>query len=306
MSTTTPAPSWPRIAGNSPSGSAPESVNSSVWQMPVALISTSTSPACGPVEIDGFDRQRRAGLVRDCGFDFHCCYLRGEYIDDGSLILSNFLVIGAYAFTSRFTYRGRFAPSPTGPLHFGSLVAAVGSYLDARQHGGEWLVRIEDIDTPRTVAGRGRRHPAHARRLRHAARRRDRLPEHAQRRLSRGAASAAPAQARLSLRVQPARNRRFRIARHRGPVYPGTCRNGIAGKTARAWRVDTRGARIAFDDAVQGRIAQNLETDIGDFVLYRADDVYAYHLAVVIDDAEQGITDVVRGADLLDSTPRQI
>ncbi len=92
-----------------------------------------------------------------------------------------------------------------------------------------------------------------------------------------------------------------------GPVYPGTCRDGLApGKTARAWRIDTRGAQIGFDDAVQGRVQQNLETDIGDFVLLRADHVYAYQLAVVVDDAEQGITDVVRGADLLDSTPRQI
>jgi glutamyl-Q tRNA(Asp) synthetase len=92
-----------------------------------------------------------------------------------------------------------------------------------------------------------------------------------------------------------------------GPVYPGTCRNGPpAGKTARAWRINTSGAQIAFDDAVQGRIQHNLESDIGDFVLLRADHVYAYQLAVVTDDAEQGITDIVRGADLLDSTPRQI
>jgi glutamyl-Q tRNA(Asp) synthetase len=92
-----------------------------------------------------------------------------------------------------------------------------------------------------------------------------------------------------------------------GPVYPGTCRDGLAsGKTARAWRIDTRGAKIEFDDAVQGRLQQNLETDIGDFVLYRADHVFAYQLAVVLDDAEQSITDIVRGADLLDSTPRQI
>jgi len=92
-----------------------------------------------------------------------------------------------------------------------------------------------------------------------------------------------------------------------GPVYPGTCRAGLAPeKTARAWRVDTRGAQITFNDAVQGRVRQDLETGIGDFVLLRADHVYAYQLAVVVDDAEQGITDIVRGADLLDSTPRQI
>ena len=91
-----------------------------------------------------------------------------------------------------------------------------------------------------------------------------------------------------------------------GPVYPGSCRDGIGNKAARAWRIDTRGAVIAFDDAVQGSITQNIERDIGDFVLYRADHIYAYQLAVVIDDAEQGITEIVRGADLLDSTPRQI
>src|SRR5687767_2161303 len=97
------------------------------------------------------------------------------------------------------------------------------------------------------------------------------------------------------------------VAGVEGPVYPGTCRAGLPeDKTARALRVDTRGAAVAFDDAVQGRIEHDLEREFGDFVLYRADDVYAYQLAVVVDDAEQGITDVVRGADLLGSTPRQI
>ena len=203
-------------------------------------------------------------------------------------------------------YRGRFAPSPTGPLHFGSLVAAIASYLDARHCGGEWLVRIEDTDTPRSVAGAAD----------------DILATLAACGLLHDggvvcqstrseAYHAALHYLRQHKRAYPCACSRREIADSglrgiEGAVYPGTCRHGIGDKTARAWRIDTRGARIEFDDAVQGRIAQNLETDIGDFVLYRGDHIYAYQLAVVIDDAEQGITDIVRGADLLDSTPRQI
>jgi glutamyl-Q tRNA(Asp) synthetase len=203
-------------------------------------------------------------------------------------------------------YRGRFAPSPTGPLHFGSLVAAVASYADARHHRGEWLLRIEDVDTPRSVAGatddiiamlaacgmqfdgeivyQSRRSDAY-----HAVL--HRLRQHG---LAYPCACSRREIADSALRGIE------------GPVYPGTCRHGIGDKAARAWRLDTRGARVEFDDAVQGPIAQNIEADIGDFVLYRADHLYAYQLAVVIDDAEQGVSDVVRGADLLDSTPRQI
>ena len=204
------------------------------------------------------------------------------------------------------TYRGRFAPSPTGPLHFGSLVAAVASYLDARHCKGEWLVRIEDVDTPRTVAGAaddilatlaacGMQHDG----------------EIAYQSKRSGAYEAALKKLRQGGLAYPCACSRREIADSalrgiEGPVYPGTCRNGAGDKPARAWRVNTRGAIISFDDAVQGRIEQNLETAIGDFVLYRADHIYAYQLAVVIDDAEQGITDIVRGADLLDSTPRQI
>lgn len=203
-------------------------------------------------------------------------------------------------------YRGRFAPSPTGPLHFGSLVAAVASYLDARHCGGEWLVRIEDVDTPRTVAGAA---GAILGTLAACGMRPDGAV------ICQSARTDAYAAALQQLRqrglVYPCACSRREVADSalrgiEGPVYPGTCRNGIAGKIARAWRVDTRGANIAFDDALQGHLAQNLETDIGDFVLYRADHIYAYQLAVVVDDAAQGITDVVRGADLLDSTPRQI
>jgi glutamyl-Q tRNA(Asp) synthetase len=203
-------------------------------------------------------------------------------------------------------YRGRFAPSPTGPLHFGSLVAAVASYLEARHRGGEWLVRIEDVDTPRSVAGAA---DDILRTLAACGMQADgRIPCQSTR---SDAYHAALHQLRQHKLAYPCVCSRREIADSalrgiEGPVYPGTCRDGIAGKTARAWRVNTRGATIAFDDAVQGRVAQDLETDIGDFVLYRADHIYAYQLAVVIDDAEQGITDIVRGADLLDSTPRQI
>lgn len=204
------------------------------------------------------------------------------------------------------TYRGRFAPSPTGPLHFGSLVAALASYLDARHHNGEWLLRIEDLDTPRCIPGAGEEilHTLAACGMQHDG-------EIVYQSTRSDAYHAALHQLRQHHHAYPCVCSRREIADSAllgidGAVYPGTCRDGIAGKAARAWRLDTRGAAIAFDDAVQGQIAQNLETAVGDFVLYRADHIYAYQLAVVIDDAEQGITDIVRGADLLDSTPRQI
>ncbi len=204
-------------------------------------------------------------------------------------------------------YRGRFAPSPTGPLHFGSLVAAVGSYLEAKARGGEWLVRIEDLDPPRVVPGTG---DDILRTLEACGMHWD-GPVVQQ--SARGAAyHAALHELRQRGLVYPCACSRREIADSgiagiEGYIYPGTCRPGLPpGRAARALRIDTRGAAIEFDDALQGRIAQNLETEIGDFVLYRYDQVYAYQLAVVVDDAEQGITDVVRGADLLDSTPRQI
>jgi glutamyl-Q tRNA(Asp) synthetase len=176
-------------------------------------------------------------------------------------------------------YRGRFAPSPTGPLHFGSLVAAAGSWIHARRAGGRWLVRIEDIDEPRTVPGadslilktleahsltwdeevvwQTHRHPLYAE------------------------------------AIEKLGDKVFACACSRketGDRYPGTCRNGVPeGRTARAIRL-----RVPDDKP------------FGDFVLRRADGFYAYQLAVVADDASQGITDVVRGADLLDSTPRQV
>jgi len=209
-------------------------------------------------------------------------------------------------------YRGRFAPSPTGPLHLGSLVTALASWLDARAHGGDWLVRIEDIDYPRCVKGADFDILQTLERL---GLRPDEAPEWQSRRES----LYADALRRLdtSGQLYPCGCSRKEIAdslvhvreRHQTLGYPGTCRNGLHGKLPRAWRVrvpDGLAATICFDDRWQGRQCQDLETELGDFVLRRADGLWAYQLAVVVDDAAQGITHIVRGSDLLDSTPRQI
>ena len=203
--------------------------------------------------------------------------------------------------------RGRFAPSPTGPLHFGSLAAALGSCLEARAQGGEWLVRIEDVDEPRcsdaAAAGILRTldrfgfewHGEVMVQSRRKARYRELLEELRRRGLAYPCACTRRELADSALAADGA------------PVYPGTCRRGLPpGKTARAWRLAVDDVTIAFDDAVQGRVSQHLGGEVGDFVLLRADGYFAYQLAVVADDADQGITQVVRGADLLDSTPRQI
>ncbi len=206
-------------------------------------------------------------------------------------------------------YNGRFAPSPTGPLHFGSLVAAVGSYLDARAAGGCWRVRMEDVDAPRNVAGAD---AAILRTLERYGFEWDGDILYQSRRL---AEYRARLDALLAARdAYPCGCSRKEIADSRtgasvdgGRVYPGTCRPGLPpGKCARAWRLRVPDARVGFVDRVQGEMGQNLAREVGDFVLLRADGQFAYQLAVVVDDAEQGITDVVRGADLLDSTPRQI
>jgi glutamyl-Q tRNA(Asp) synthetase len=196
-------------------------------------------------------------------------------------------------------YIGRFAPSPTGPLHFGSLVAAVASYLDARAQGGKWLVRMEDVDTPRSVPG------ADADILRmleqfgfewdgpvmYQSARTEAYRE-ALDRLRRGGVA------------YPCSCSRKEVG---DPVYPGTCRNRLSdlGKPL-AWRVLADPVVVSFRDRWLGRQQQNLAEEVGDFVVLRSDGLFAYQLAVVVDDAAQGVTDVVRGADLLDSTPRQI
>jgi glutamyl-Q tRNA(Asp) synthetase len=201
---------------------------------------------------------------------------------------------------------GRFAPSPTGPLHFGSLVAALGSCLEARARGGRWLVRMEDVDRPRC------------------------RQEHADAILAMLEACGFAWDG--AVMYQSVRDERYRAALEElkssgavypcgctraelaaapagidgAPVYPGTCRAGLPpGKTARAWRLRLQG-NVGFDDAVQGRQCQRLERDVGDCVLLRADGLFAYQLAVVVDDADQGVDHVVRGADLIHSTPRQI
>ncbi|PIE83173.1 MAG: tRNA glutamyl-Q(34) synthetase GluQRS [Candidatus Contendobacter odensis] len=203
--------------------------------------------------------------------------------------------------------RGRFAPSPTGVLHFGSLLAALGSFLDIRQKGGEWWLRIEDLDPPRTVPGaidhilqtleiyglhwdgqvvyQSQRHPLYR---------------------------AALEQLRQQDIIYPCSCSRREIAQEAamgaaGPIYPGYCRNGVR-HTQRptAIRVRVADRNIQFHDAIQGHYYQNLSTATGDFVLRRADGLFAYQLAVVVDDAEQNITDIMRGCDLLASTPKQI
>lgn len=206
-------------------------------------------------------------------------------------------------------YRGRFAPSPTGPLHFGSLVAAVGSYLDARSQGGEWLVRIEDVDGPRTVPGAA---DGILRTLDGFGFEWDGEVWVQSRRLD--AYHAALVRLQLDGKVYPCGCSRSEIAATAtrksvdgGLLYPGTCRDGVPeGRAARAWRLRVPDREFVFSDRVQGDCCQNLERDVGDFVLLRADGQYAYQLAVVVDDAAQGINAVVRGVDLLDSTARQI
>ncbi len=200
---------------------------------------------------------------------------------------------------ARPPYRGRYAPSPTGPLHAGSLLAALGSWLLARQAGGEWLLRIEDLDPPREVAGA------------------------ADVQLQALAAFGLVHDGTITRQSQ--RGHLYRQALNQllaqGMAFECHCSradlaasDGIHRRClATAPRPDPAirlrvadGCDIAFDDLVHGRVVQRVDRDVGDFVLLRADGLWAYQLAVVVDDAAQGITDIVRGADLLDSTPRQI
>ena len=212
-------------------------------------------------------------------------------------------------------YTGRFAPSPTGLLHAGSLVAALASWLDARAHGGRWLVRIEDVDTPRCVPGaeqailqqlascgltpdgpvlwQSQRGVAYDQALKHL--------------VNRGWAYPCGCSRKDIESAQI-------VARHRAAVYPGTCREGLKGKPARAWRLNVQAVQKAlglpavthWHDRRLGPQQQNVAEEVGDFVLRRADGLWAYQLAVVVDDAEQGVTDVVRGQDLADNTARQM
>lgn len=203
--------------------------------------------------------------------------------------------------------RGRFAPSPTGPLHFGSLVAAVGSYLDAKAQGGQWLVRIDDIDPVRSVAGMADRI---LRTLEAFGLEWDFEVVYQSQRNS--LYHAALAELEKIGAVYPCGCSRKEIAdsslgRDGVAIYPGTCRTGLPpGKTALALRLRVDGRMIEFEDGLRGRIYRRLDQAVGDFVIRRADGIFAYQLATVVDDAAQGITQVMRGFDLLDSTPRQI
>ncbi len=196
-------------------------------------------------------------------------------------------------------YIGRFAPSPTGPLHFGSAVAAVASFLQARAQAGLWHIRIEDIDPPREQAGAG-------------AAILDALealglewdgPVTFQSRRS-GAYDEALAQLDAAALTFPCACTRKQLA---GGRYPGTCRTGVApGRFGRSVRLRVEAGELRFEDDVQGEYRQDLGDEVGDFVVRRADGLYSYHLAVVVDDAAAGVTEIVRGVDLIESTPRQI
>lgn len=214
-------------------------------------------------------------------------------------------------------YIGRFAPSPTGALHAGSLLAALASWLDARAHGGLWRLRIEDVDTPRCVAGADQ---AIVQQLAQCGlvpdgpvlwqSQRSALYQQALDKLvTQGLAYPCGCSRKdiETAQTQP-------TARHQAAVYPGTCRKGLGGKPARAWRLNVAAVRRArglpdlstWSDRRLGPQAQDVAQDVGDFVLRRADGLWAYQLAVVVDDAAQDISDVVRGEDLRDNTARQI
>ena len=214
-------------------------------------------------------------------------------------------------------YTGRFAPSPTGLLHAGSLVAALASWLDARAHGGQWRVRIEDVDTPRCVPGAGEHILQQLAlcglvpdgQVLWQSRRGDLYQQALDRLVAEGLAYPCGCSRKdiEAAQIHP-------TERHKALVYPGTCRLGLNGKPARAWRLNVQAVRAArglpdvtrWTDRRLGPQAEDVAQSVGDFVLKRADGLWAYQLAVVVDDAAQGITDVVRGEDLTDNTARQI
>lgn len=203
-------------------------------------------------------------------------------------------------------YRGRFAPSPTGPLHFGSLIAATGSYLQAKSQAGEWLVRIDDIDPPREVAGATDEILLTLEQfgfewdgpVSYQSQRIDYYQNAVDTLLQNGLAYPCGCTRKTIAAAQSEADKKH--------IYPGTCRHGLAGKSPRMIRINTSGHESHFIDQIQGQCDYQLEKDTGDFVIHRADGLIAYQLATGIDDAEQGISDVIRGYDLLDSTPCQI
>ncbi|OGB60179.1 MAG: tRNA glutamyl-Q(34) synthetase GluQRS [Burkholderiales bacterium RIFOXYC12_FULL_60_6] len=210
-------------------------------------------------------------------------------------------------------YIGRFAPSPTGPLHAGSLVAALASWLDARAHSGKWLVRIEDVDSTRCLPGMDQ---IILQQLAALGLHSDQPPVYQSQRaplyqqaldqlvVSGHAYPCACSRRDIALALQHSGQVK---ARHDALIYPGTCRHGLNGKLARAWRLNTQAQPpFHWQDRRLGDQWQDVALDVGDFILKRADGCFAYQLAVVVDDAAQGITDVVRGQDLTDNTARQI
>ncbi len=204
-------------------------------------------------------------------------------------------------------YVGRFAPSPTGPLHFGSLVAAVASFLDARAAGGRWLVRMEDLDRPRCEPGAAdtilRQLEAYGLHWDGA------VIQQSQRDDAYAAALAALKSQGAVFACTCSRSQLAHASRNAEGeiVYPGTCRLHAAPRAEKhAWRVRITDVSVHFNDRIHGDLQQNLAHDVGDFIVKRADGLFAYQLAVVVDDAFQGITQIVRGADLLWNTPRQI
>jgi len=204
-------------------------------------------------------------------------------------------------------YRGRFAPSPTGPLHFGSLVAAISSYAQARQQQGIWLLRIEDVDLPRCdpqstslILDALETYGMHwDEEIIYQSQRND-VYQAALDKLQSDNNCYGCACSRKQINENT-------TSENKTLIYPGTCRDGLAeGKAARSIRLRTNNEEIAFCDILQGDFSQNILDEVGDFVIKRADNFFAYQLAVVVDDEEQGITEIVRGSDMLDSTPRQI
>lgn len=205
-------------------------------------------------------------------------------------------------------YCGRFAPTPSGPLHFGSMIAAIGSYCDARSNGGTWHVRIDDIDRPRVLAGAA---DDILRTLSAFGLEWDGKPVFQSHRSDSHHAALHLLRSKARVFACSCSRKDISDADETGveyPVYGGTCRNGLrSGRRARSLRLRVQdGTQAGFYDLLQGSVSQQLATQVGDFVVYRSDGVFSYHFACSVDDAQQGVTHIVRGADLIESTPRQI